>query len=435
MIKFHLTPPINALRVPPLRAICGTDNPAHLRKQYNEWTPQFTYDYLQSISIPNNEICSICFAGAGPFIQYDGPPFLDEGNDDRPQVHLKHCRRCLAPCKESFCSQCAKRVSRPKQLDGDQTRDVDQRPVGGTLSFFKSAQGKVPLNNECFIHGTDLCGCLPPVYVGELDRVAKPLYTKYPGFSVGVESEVVGPVELFALFSGIMPVGNDGTIRVDGFEKNAMANGWQGAEIRIPTWDIRAPIHAARMTHFLRRFGAHVNHTCGFHVHVDARILPPKLAKKIESRLVKLWVKYQEWCYEMFPARRVNMYCTPVSAGRTFVRSDGHGTTTHWVNVNRSEHNTFEFRLSPATTNFFHAYAWVEFVCWLYRSAIAERDPGLFPRAITALYKIRTERLVSIVDFANFCSRVLRRERFVQGDLSTAIETSVRHITQYILGD
>ncbi len=118
----------------------------------------------------------------------------------------------------------------------------------------------------------------------------------------------------------------------------------EGAEAKVLVWCDRAALTVRALCERLRIANvAEVNHTCGLHVHLDARGLPAGRANGFAGAMMRA---RNDWMQLIPTARRSNTY---VNA------SDDVCDRYAFVNVRST---TVEFRLHPGTMNPHKAYGW-----------------------------------------------------------------------------
>lgn len=151
---------------------------------------------------------------------------------------------------------------------------------------------------------------------------------------------------------------SDGSLRYD--------DDCYGVEFTILfTRDNKKPLE--QLCALLSGLNAHVNRSCGLHVHLDCRDLIDG-TKKMNNRLASIRAKRLGNCldllYRMVPqSRRENNYCRPSVSGLK--------NCSRYYAVNRTslrKHKTIEIRLHSGTTNFNKISNWIDLIYLISRS-------------------------------------------------------------------
>jgi hypothetical protein len=151
-----------------------------------------------------------------------------------------------------------------------------------------------------------------------------------------------------------------------------------GFEIVMLTSEENHTRNIERLGKFLQAANAYVNHSCGLHVHLDARTRDTNV-------MVGNLLACQEYLYKMQPkSRQTNEYCQPLPNGRRDRRFYVHNSRYHGINcASYREHGTIEVRLHAGTTNTQKITDWVR---WLIAIVDAPKITAI-PRSLPQLWK------------------------------------------------
>lgn len=162
--------------------------------------------------------------------------------------------------------------------------------------------------------------------------------------------------------------------RDEGFAKivsDGSINGVEPNEVVMPPLDNFSDL--IKVTRALRAAGAKVNRTCGLHVHIDARRMPPRQAVRIAQNYYHLRDLINA---SLAPSRRDNTYCHICVFNYTEAQVNELPQFESWselllhyssrylaVNFQAyARHKTLEFRQHQGSINFSKIKRWVLFI-------------------------------------------------------------------------